>query len=125
MVLVSSAQKSLVNTSNSRYAKLSGVGLSDVQWTKGFWAERFAICRDSMVPHLWDTYTSKDRCYSFQNFVIAAGFDTGKFRGPSFHDGDFYKTLEALAGMYAITKDPETGCADGCGHCGNWKSTKR
>ncbi|NCU02717.1 MAG: glycoside hydrolase family 127 protein, partial [Chitinophagaceae bacterium] len=51
------------------------------------------------------TYTSKDICYSFQNFRVAAGLDTGRFRGPSFHDGDFYKTLEAVAAMYANTKD--------------------
>ncbi|MEO5683088.1 MAG: glycoside hydrolase family 127 protein [Chitinophagaceae bacterium] len=108
LVKFSSAQENgLVNTSNSHYAKLRGVGLSDVQWTKGFWAERFAVCRDSMLPHLWDTYTSEERCYAFQNFVIAAGLDTGKFRGPSFHDGDFYKTLEAVAAMYALTKDPK------------------
>jgi len=100
-----SAQNGLVNTNASSHAKLSSVGIGDVQWTKGFWAERFAICRDSMVPHLWQTYTSKDMCYSFQNFRIAAGLDTGKFRGPSFHDGDFYKTLEAVAAMYAATKD--------------------
>ena len=99
------AQTSLVNTSGSKYAKLSGVGISDVKWTKGFWAERFKVCKDSMVPHLWNTYTSNDICYAFQNFKIAASLDTGKFRGPSFHDGDFYKTLEALASMYASTKD--------------------
>jgi DUF1680 family protein len=99
------AQNALVNTAASPYARLSGVGIGDVQWTKGFWAERFAICRDSMVPHLWRTYTSKSICYSFQNFRIAAGLDTGRFRGPSFHDGDFYKTLEAVAAMYAVTKD--------------------
>src|SRR6185436_5491161 len=99
------AQNGLVNTTASPHAKLSSVGMGDVRWTKGFWAERFAICRDSMVPHLWQTYTSKDMCYSFQNFRIAAGLDTGKFRGPSFHDGDFYKTLEAVAAMYAMTKD--------------------
>ncbi len=39
------------------------------------------------------------------NFRVAAGLDTGSFRGPSFHDGDFYKTLEAVAAMYAVTKD--------------------
>ena len=99
------AQTSLVNTSGSKYAKLSGVGISDVKWTKGFWAERFKVCKDSMVPHLWNTYTSNDICYAFQNFKIAASLDTGRFRGPSFHDGDFYKTLEALASMYASTKD--------------------
>jgi DUF1680 family protein len=105
LMIQSSGQNSLVNTSNSPHSKLNSVGLSDVQWTKGFWAERFAVCRDAMVPQLWQTYTSKDMCYSFQNFRIAAGLDTGRFRGPSFHDGDFYKTLEAVAAMYAATKD--------------------
>jgi hypothetical protein len=38
------AQTSLVNTQGSSYAKLTGVGISDVSWTKGFWAERFAVC---------------------------------------------------------------------------------
>ena len=105
MMQTTLSQNSLVNTSQSPHAKLCSVGLSDVQWTKGFWSERFAVCRDAMVPQLWKTYTSKDMCYSFQNFRIAAGLDTGKFRGPSFHDGDFYKMLEAVAAMYAITKD--------------------
>jgi DUF1680 family protein len=105
LILSSSAQKGLVNTNASPHAKLSSVGMADVQWTKGFWAERFAVCRDSMVPHLWATYTSKDFCYSFQNFRVAAGLDSGRFRGPSFHDGDFYKTLEAVAALYASTKD--------------------
>ncbi|MEO6733756.1 MAG: glycoside hydrolase family 127 protein [Ferruginibacter sp.] len=105
LAISGAAQTSLVHTGNSPHAKLAGVGISDVQWTNGFWAERFAVCRDSMVPHLWKTYTSKDICYAFQNFRVAAGLDTGRFRGPSFHDGDFYKTLEAVAAMYAITKD--------------------
>ncbi len=99
------AQTGLVNTQASPHAKLTSVGMSDVQWTKGFWAERFAVCRDAMVPQLWKIYTSDTICYSFKNFKVAAGIDTGRFRGPSFHDGDFYKTLEAVAAMYASTKD--------------------
>src|SRR5882757_6151375 len=105
LMMQSSAQTGLVNTAQSPHAKLTSVGMSDVQFTKGFWAERFEVCKDSMVPHLWATYTSKDMCYAFQNFRIAAGLDSGKFRGPSFHDGDFYKTLEAVAALYASTKD--------------------
>ncbi len=99
-----SAQNSLVNTAASPHAQLNSIGLSDVHWTNGFWAERFAVCRDAMVPQLWQTYTSKEICFAFQNFRVAAGLDTGRFRGPSFHDGDFYKTLEAVAAMYATTK---------------------
>jgi DUF1680 family protein len=105
LMFSSSAQNGLTNTTQSPHAKLNSVGMSDVHFTKGFWAERFAVCKDSMVPHLWATYTSKDMCYAFQNFRVAAGLDTGKFRGPSFHDGDFYKTLEAVAALYAATKD--------------------
>lgn len=107
LVVTGYTQQGLVNTQASPKANLTSVGMSDVQWTKGFWAERFAVCRDAMLPQLWKTYTSKDICYSFQNFRVAAGLDTGRFRGPSFHDGDFYKTLEAVAAMYASTKSPE------------------
>ncbi|NCI48191.1 aceric acid hydrolase [Sediminibacterium soli] len=98
------AQQGLVVTGGSPHARMNTVALNDVQLTSGFWAERFAICRDVMVPRLWSTYTSRDSCFSFQNFRVAAGLDTGRFREPSFHDGDFYKTLEAVAAMYAQTR---------------------
>ena len=101
---VFSQNKALVNTSKSSFAKLGSLDMGDVQWTNGFWADRFRVCRDSMVPNMWYLYTSSVS-NSFKNFEIAAGLDTGRFRGPSFHDGDFYKTLEAVASMYAVTKD--------------------
>ncbi|HEY4108835.1 aceric acid hydrolase [Puia sp.] len=87
------------------HAVLGSVGISDVRWTKGFWAERFAVCRDSMLPHLWRIYTDKDISHAFENFRIAAGLDTGSHAGPPFHDGDFYKLLEGMAAMYAVTHD--------------------
>ncbi|ACU60217.1 aceric acid hydrolase [Chitinophaga pinensis] len=103
---VSFAQKGLINTSASPYARLQDVDMGSVQWTKGFWAERYEVCKNTMVPALWKTYHDAEKCHSFKNFEIAAGLDTGTFVGPSFHDGDFYKTLEAVAGLYAVTKDP-------------------
>ncbi|WP_460943169.1 aceric acid hydrolase [Spirosoma daeguense] len=99
--------KALVNTSQSKFARLESTDLNAVKWTKGFWADRFAVCRDSMVPRLWDTYTDPKISHAFRNFEIAAGLESGNFKGPSFHDGDFYKTLESVASMYAITKDPK------------------
>lgn len=107
LVTLAGAQRGITNTGHSSYARLNSVNMGDVQFTRGFWAERFAVCRDSMVPRLWKTYTDAQLCHSFKNFEIAAGLDTGKFKGPSFHDGDFYKTLEAMAGMYAATHDPQ------------------
>jgi DUF1680 family protein len=98
-------QKSLVNTSSSPYSKLTGIDMGDMQWTSGFWAERMKICKDSMVPNLWKTYTAENVSHAFKNFEIAAGLDTGSHKGPPFHDGDFYKLFESVASIYAITKD--------------------
>lgn len=97
--------KGLVNTSKSTYAKLSGLDIEDVKWTKGFWADRFRVCRDSMVPNIWNVYTDANISHAYKNFEIAAGLDTGSHKGPSFHDGDFYKTMEAVVTMYAISRD--------------------
>jgi DUF1680 family protein len=99
--------KSLSNTSESKYAKLSSVNMGDVKWTKGFWAERFQVCKDSMIPNIWKVYNDPKISHAFRNFEIAAGLDTGSHIGPSFHDGDFYKVLEGVAAMYAVTKDPK------------------
>lgn len=97
--------KALTNTSRSSYAKLRSLNMGDVQWTKGFWADRFQVCKETMVPNMWRIYNDANISHAFKNFEIAAGLDTGNHKGPSFHDGDFYKTLEAVASMYAATKD--------------------
>lgn len=99
--------KALVNTSASKYAKLQSVDMDNVTWTKGFWADRFKVCRDAMIPNLWRIYTDPKIGHATQNFEIAAGLDTGSHVGPPFQDGDFYKLFEAVASMYAVTKDPK------------------
>jgi uncharacterized protein len=81
------------------------VGISDVSWTKGF-GQNVLLFAVMLCCHNSGKLIPARKCaYSFQNFRVAAGLDTGRFRGPSFHDGDFYKTLEAVAAMYANTKD--------------------
>jgi uncharacterized protein len=99
--------KALVNTSASPHAKLSSVNMDGVKWTKGFWADRFQVCRDTMIPNLWKVYTDPKVSHAFKNFEIAAGLDTGSHSGPPFHDGDFYKLFEAVASMYSINHDPK------------------
>src|SRR6185312_5479923 len=59
----------------------------------------------SMIPRLWRIYHDPKISHAFANFKIAAGIDTGSHEGPPFHDGDFFKLLEAVAAVYAITKD--------------------
>ncbi len=111
LVLMASAlraqDRSLVNTSASPYSKLSSVDMGDVTWTNGFWADRFKVCRETMIPNLWRIYTDPKIGHAIQNFEIAAGLDTGSHLGPPFQDGDFYKLFEAVAAMYAVTHDPK------------------
>lgn len=99
-------EAALVNTSASPYAKLKPVGMDQVHWTEGFWANRFEVCKERMVPQLWSVYNDEHISHAYKNFEIAAGLDTGSHSGPSFHDGDYYKMLEAVASLYAVTKDP-------------------
>jgi uncharacterized protein len=106
LTTASSAQdKSLVNTSQSPHAKLQSLNMRDVTWTTGFWADRFKVASETMVPNMWRIYNDAKISHAFKNFEIAAGLDTGNHKGPSFHDGDYYKTLEAMASVYAVSRD--------------------
>jgi len=100
-----SQEKSLVNTYNSHYAKLWSIDMGDIKWTGGFWKYWFDICKDTMIIHKWKILSDPTVAHAFKNFEIAAGLDTGNHAGPPFHDGDFYKWFEAVAAIYAITKD--------------------
>ncbi|MHC4681604.1 MAG: hypothetical protein ACYTEK_23265 [Planctomycetota bacterium] len=42
--------RGITNTSCSPHVKLRSVDIDDVKWTEGFWAERFELCHEVMVP---------------------------------------------------------------------------
>jgi DUF1680 family protein len=89
----------------SPHAVVRGVGLADVKWTTGFWADRFATCRDHLIPAMGEVMEGAGRSQFLHNFRIAAGLEEGRHRGPPWNDGDFYKWLEAAAAVYAVTWD--------------------
>ena len=82
------------------------VPLTSVQWTGGFWGERFDVLSKTSVQSMWQTWQSKEG-KGFNNFLVAAGEVQGEHHGPPFHDGDMYKWLEAVASVYAVTHDAE------------------
>jgi DUF1680 family protein len=102
-----SAPHGLADTSASPHVRLRSVGLADVTWTHGFWAERFAACRQGTIPHLWRVLGGTEYSQFYHNFLIAAGREPGRHRGPSFNDGDVYKWLEAAAAVFAVTHDAD------------------
>lgn len=97
----------LLNTSRSPHVAICSVGLGDVRWTDGFWAKRQTACRDGSLPALWELMNGTEQTQFLQNFRIAAGQAEGRHHGPDWNDGDCYKWLEAVAAMYAVTRDIE------------------
>jgi DUF1680 family protein len=97
----------VVDTRLSKYAAVRPVGLDEVRWTDGFWADRFATCRDRSIPAMWDIMEGTKYKPYYQNFLIAAGQAEGDYHGAPFNDGDFYKFLEAACAALAVTHDPQ------------------
>lgn len=102
-----SQNNGLVDNSNSPHTKLKSVNLQDVIWTDGFWKIQFDVETQNTLPYMWDLYHNDTISHAYKNFEIAAGLMKDKHAGPSFHDGDFYKILEGMASVYAITKNPK------------------
>lgn len=107
---ITAGEKSLIDTTRSPHAVMYMTDLADVKWTGGFWAERFDVCRTTMVPHLWEIFRNPNESHAWDNFLMAAGLGEGrgdgKPHGPPFNDGDFLKWFESLVQIYAVTRDP-------------------
>src|SRR5262249_10185344 len=71
----------LTATSASPHARVRSVGLGEVKWTRGFWAERFAVCREAMVPGMWKVMEGTEPSQFYHNLRIAAGEAEGRHRG--------------------------------------------
>lgn len=95
----------IVNNSKTPFAKLKSVDMNDCRWTNGFWADKQDQCVKVMIPNLGRLMDDPEIIHAYDNFKVAAGLIQGEFRGWSFHDGDFYKYMEALSYAYALTKD--------------------
>ncbi|HWA24053.1 MAG TPA: beta-L-arabinofuranosidase domain-containing protein [Lacunisphaera sp.] len=104
------ADKALIDTSKSPFAKMYLPDLGDVHWNGGLLGERFEACRQVMIPHMWTIFSDPNESHAWDNFLMAAGLGEGrgdgKPHGPPFNDGDFLKWFEAMAQVYAVTKDP-------------------
>jgi DUF1680 family protein len=96
----------LTDTSASPHATLTALPLGDARWSSGFWADRFATCRDRTLPAMFRLMDATQPSQFLENFRIAAGDSQSHHRGPKWNDGDFYKWLEAAAAVYAIDHDP-------------------
>ncbi len=91
----------------SPHARLRPVATHDVTWTKGFWAEKFALCKEVTIPSMRRALDDPQNTAAWNNLYIAAGLRQGTYRGLSASDGDCFKWLEAVAHAYSISRDSE------------------
>jgi len=75
-----------------------------VKFTDGFWAERQAVNRKVSLKH---DYAMLNKAGNLHNLKVAAGWETGKYRGMNFSDEGVYKWLEALAWELGRSPDDE------------------
>lgn len=88
----------------SPYTKLKNIKIEDCKWTKGFWADKFRVCENAMIPYMGDLLCG-DIGHALNNFKIAAGLKKDEHKGMFWHDGDFYKWMEAAMYVYAQNGD--------------------
>ncbi len=99
-----SQENGIINNSKSPYVKLKSIDMGDCIWTEGFWAERFEVAEKTMVPYMGELLCGETG-HALNNFKIAAGEKQGNHKGMRWHDGDFYKYMEAKTYVYAQTGD--------------------
>ncbi|HEX6962276.1 MAG TPA: glycoside hydrolase family 127 protein [Lacipirellula sp.] len=97
----------IVDVSDSPHAVVRSVGLGDVHWTDGFWADRIATCRKQSIPSMWRLMESGQYKPFLGHFLIAAGEAEGDYHGAKWNDGDFYKWIEAACASLAVEPDAQ------------------
>ena len=96
--------KAITDNSESPFIKLKSINFGDCKWNAGFWADKVKIAADKMLPYMGDLLCG-DIGHGLNNFKIAAGEKEGEHKGFYWHDGDFYKFMEAKMYIYALTKE--------------------
>lgn len=96
--------KAITNNSESPFVKLKSINFGDCKWNSGFWAEKVKVAEEKMLPYMGDVLCG-DIGHGLNNFKIAAGEKEGEHKGFYWHDGDFYKFMEAKMYIYGLTKN--------------------
>ncbi|WP_281614863.1 beta-L-arabinofuranosidase domain-containing protein [Flammeovirga sp. SubArs3] len=97
-------EKGILGQEDSPNVALKSINIGDCKWTEGFWADKFDVAEHSMVPYMGEVLTG-DVGHALNNFKIAAGMKEGEHKGMRWHDGDFYKWMEAAMYVYAQNGD--------------------
>lgn len=94
----------ITNNSESPFVKLKSINFGDCKWDSGFWAQKVKVAEEHMLPYMGDVLCG-DIGHGLNNFKIAAGEKEGEHKGFYWHDGDFFKFMEAKTYIYGLNKN--------------------
>jgi len=96
--------KAITSNSESPFVKLKSINFGDCKWNSGFWFQKVKAAEEKMLPYMGDLLCG-DIGHGLNNFKIAAGEKEGEHKGFYWHDGDFFKFMEAKTYIYGLTKN--------------------
>ena len=96
----------IIDHSHSPHAQLRPLPIDAVQWTSGFWADRFKQLAEVSLDESWRLLANPAAGHVLDNFRFAARPDSGQYAGTSWQDEWLYKWLEAAACVWRTTRDP-------------------
>lgn len=102
-----SAGDYIVDHRHSPHAQLRPVPFDAVQWTDGFWADRFKQVCDVTLDESWRLLADPAAGHVLDNFRFAAKPGTGNYLGTTWQDEWLYKWIEAAACVWRVNHDPE------------------
>ncbi|MGH2533008.1 MAG: glycoside hydrolase family 127 protein [Thermomicrobiales bacterium] len=103
MVVEKRTASVVVDTSESRHARLRPLAVDAVTLDDAVWEPRRRINREQTLP---GQHAHLEQTGRIDNFRRAAGKQEGPFQGLYFNDSDVYKWLEAAAWSLATDPDP-------------------
>lgn len=103
VTMARAADHGLIKTDRSPHVVMQSVDLGAVQWTDGFWAERFGRCREVTLPRLWELAEP----WAWNNMQVGAGMKKGEAKGCDWEDAWIYKWIESACYLYTQTHDPK------------------
>jgi uncharacterized protein len=97
----------VVDHRRSPHGALRPLPFDAVEWTKGFWADRFRQLADVTLDESWRLLADPQAGHVLENFHLAAGHRSGAYAGTQWQDEWLYKWIEAAACVWRTTRDPQ------------------
>lgn len=96
----------VVDHSHSAHAQLRPLPIEAVEWTSGFWAERYRQLVEVSLAESWRLLADPAEGHVLENFRFSANPGSGSYQGTTWQDEWLYKWIEAAASVWRLNRDP-------------------